>query len=62
MNATFDFLMLNTPKVSDCGFVVADELKLIPRGTFGGTVYELGFVQNGSLVTANTGDQGVGQN
>jgi hypothetical protein len=62
MNTTFDSLMLNPPKVSDCGFVAADELKLIPRGTFGGTVYELGFMQNGSLVTANTGDQGGGQN
>ena len=62
MNAGFDYLRLTTSKISDYGFVVADELELIPRGTFAGTIYELGFVRNGSVVAANTGDQGAGQN
>jgi hypothetical protein len=53
---------LNISKISDYGFVVADELELIPRGMFAGTIYELGFVRNGSVVAANTGDQGAGQN
>jgi hypothetical protein len=49
MNAGFDYLRLNTSKISDYGFVVADELELIPRGTFAGTIYELDFVRNGSV-------------
>ena len=36
--------------------------KLIPRGTFAGTVYELGLVENGQLVASDTGEQGAGQN
>jgi hypothetical protein len=36
MNTTVDYLEENISKIFECGFVVADELKLIPRGTFGG--------------------------
>jgi hypothetical protein len=39
-----------------------DELKLIPRGTFGGAVYDLGLLRDGQVVSADTGDQGGGQN
>jgi hypothetical protein len=62
MKPTFDFLKSNTPTTSDCGFVVAEGQKLIPRGTFAGTIYELGFLQDGRVVAADTGDQGGGQN
>jgi hypothetical protein len=36
--------------------------KLIPRGTFAGTIYQLGFVQNGQAVPSDTAEQGGGQN
>jgi hypothetical protein len=62
MNTTFDYLEQKISKISDRGFVVADELKLIPRGTFGGTIYQLGFLRDGKVINANTGDQGGGQN
>ena len=62
MNTTLNYLEQNISKISECGFVAADELKLIPRGTFGGTVYELGFLRDGRVISADTGDQGGGQN
>jgi hypothetical protein len=62
MKPTFDFLKLNTSTTSDCGSVAAEERKLILRGTFGGTIYQLGFLQDGRVVAADTGDQGGGQN
>jgi hypothetical protein len=62
MNTTVDYLEENISKIFECGFVVADELKLIPRGTFGETVYELGFLRDGKVISADTGDQGGGQN
>jgi len=62
MKPTFDFLKSNTSTTSDCGSVAAEERKLIPRGTFGGTIYQLGFLQDGRVVAADTGDQGGGQN
>ena len=62
MKAKSDFIKSKTSTTSDSGFVVAEEQKLIPRGTFGGTIYQLGFVQDGRFVAADTGDQGGGQN
>ena len=38
------------------------DLELIPRGTFAGTIYGFGLLDNGRLAPANTGDQGGGQN
>jgi hypothetical protein len=61
MKATSDFLISNTSTIPD-GFVVPKELKLIPRGTFGGTIYQLGFLQDGRVLATDTGDQGGGQN
>jgi len=62
MNTTFDYLEQNGSRISDRGFLVAGELELIARGTFGGTVYQLGFVRDGTVISADTGDQGGGQN
>ena len=62
MNTTLDYLEQNISKISECGYAVADEVKLIPRGTFGGTVYDLGFLRDGQVISADTGDQGGGQN
>ena len=62
MKAEPDLLKSKTSTTSDCGFVVAEEQKLIPRGTFGGTIYQLGFLQDGRFVAADSGDQGGGQN
>ena len=61
MKVKSDFLKSKT-STTDCGFGVAEEQKLIPRGTFGGTIYQLGFLQDGRIVAADTGDQGGGQN
>jgi hypothetical protein len=38
------------------------DLKLIPRGTFAGTIYGFGLLINGRLAPADTGEQGGGQN
>jgi hypothetical protein len=57
MKAKSDFLKSNTSITSD-----VEEQKLIPRGTFAGTIYQLGFLQDGRVVAADTGDQGGGQN
>ena len=38
------------------------EVKLIPRGSFAGTVYQLGLVKNGEVIACDTGEQGGGQN
>jgi hypothetical protein len=53
---------LRIARIFESGREVVDEVKLIPRGTFGGTIYEIGLVRNGHVVGANTGDQGGGQN
>ena len=38
------------------------EIKLIPRGSFAGTIYQPGLVKNGELLACDTGEQGGGQN
>jgi hypothetical protein len=38
------------------------DLELISRGTFAGTIYGFGLVDNGRPAAADTGDQGGGQN
>ena len=62
MNTEFDSLEPSISEVTENGFKGAEKAQWIPRGTFGGTVYELGLIRNGSLVSANTGEQGGGQN
>jgi hypothetical protein len=57
MKATSEFVKSKTSTTSDDA-----EQRLIPRGTFGGTIYQLGFLQDGRAVAADTGDQGGGQN
>jgi len=36
--------------------------KVIERGTFAGTIYQLGLLENDELVACDTGEQGGGQN
>ena len=62
MNTKFDSVKLSISRIADYGILRADELQLIPRGTFCGTLFELGLVRDGQLVSANTGDQGGAQN
>ncbi|MBV8481275.1 MAG: hypothetical protein JO077_00240 [Verrucomicrobia bacterium] len=38
------------------------EIRLIPRGSFAGTIYQLGLVRNGDVVACDSGEQGGGQN
>ena len=38
------------------------EIKLIPRGSFAGTIYQPGLVRNGELVACDSSEQGGGQN
>ena len=61
MNLKFDSLKLSLPG-ADYGVLRAEELQLIPRGTFAGTIYELGLIRDDRVVSANTGEQGGGQN
>ena len=37
-------------------------IKLVPRGTFAGTIYQVGLLEDGELVACDTGEQGGGQN
>jgi hypothetical protein len=62
MNTNFDSLQLSISGIAEYGVLRLDELKLIPRGTFGGAVYDLGLLRDGQVVSADTGDQGGGQN
>jgi hypothetical protein len=62
MNTNFDSLQLSISGIAEYGVLRVDELKLIPRGTFGGAVYDLGLLRDGQVVSADTGDQGGGQN
>jgi hypothetical protein len=52
---------LSITRISESGFEPLAEVKLIPRGAFAGTIYEVGLVRDGRVVIANTGDQGGGQ-
>jgi hypothetical protein len=62
MKTNLDDAKLDIVRILKSGYEVFAEVKLISRGTFAGTIYELGFVRNGCVVAANTGDQGGGQN
>jgi hypothetical protein len=62
MNIDVDYVKLNVARISEYGSEVVDELKLVPRGTFAGTIYQLGLVRNGQVVASDTGEQGGGQN
>jgi hypothetical protein len=62
MNTNFDSLQLSISGIAEYGLLRLDERQLIPRGTFGGAVYDLGLLRDGQVVSANTGDQGGGQN
>jgi len=61
MNIDLDYLRLNVARIPELEFEVVDGLKLIPRGTFAGTIYELGLVCNGYVAASDTGEQGGGQ-
>ena len=62
MNIDLDYAKLNVSIISEYEFDAADEAKLIPRGTFAGTLYQRGLVRNGQLVACNTAEQNGGQN
>jgi hypothetical protein len=62
MSSEVDYARVNIAKISEDGFAASEELKLIPRGTFGGTIYQLGIVRNGQVVASDTAEQGNGQN
>jgi hypothetical protein len=53
---------LNLAIIRVLGCEVVDELKVIPRGTFAGTLYELALANHTKIVASNTGEQGGGQN
>ena len=46
----------NDQKVDDV------EIKLVPEGTFGGTIEKPLLVEEGEVIPEDTGDQGGGQN
>jgi hypothetical protein len=62
MNNEVDYAKVNVARISEDGFAATKELKLIPRGTFAGTIYQLGLVHNGQAVASDTAEQGNGQN
>jgi hypothetical protein len=64
MNMNADYSELNVTSISSPELRTAKgvDLELIPRGTFAGTIYGFGLLDNGRLVSADTGEQGGGQN
>jgi hypothetical protein len=52
----------NLARIYLLGCEVVDEIKVIPRGTFAGTNYELALVNSDKVAASDTGDQGGGQN
>jgi hypothetical protein len=62
--------MINSLDVNNLSFAriylfgceVVDEVKVIPRGSFAGTIYELALANSDKVVASNTGEQGGGQN
>jgi hypothetical protein len=55
-------LTVTTLSTSELQTAEGVNLKLIPRGTFAGTIYGFGLLINGQLAPADTGEQGGGQN
>ena len=47
MNIDLNYTKLNLTTISENRFEVVDELTLIPRGSFAGTIYQLGLVRGG---------------
>jgi hypothetical protein len=64
MSMDRDYSELNVSTISSTELRTAKgvDLKLIPRGTFAGTIYGFGLFDNGRLTSADTGAQGGGQN
>lgn len=64
MNMNTDYSELNVTTISSMELRTAQgvDLELIPRGTFAGTIYSFGLLDNGLLTAADTGAQGGGQN
>lgn len=64
MNISTDYSELNVITISSMELRPPQgvDLELIPRGTFAGTVYGFGLLDNGQLTPADTGAQGGGQN
>ena len=62
MSIDLDYTKLDLVVISEYESVAVDGLKLIPRGTFAGTIYQVGVVRNGRPVAADTAEQGSGQN
>ena len=55
---------METSKISNINILKNDGLafKLIPIGTFAGTIERVALVRNGGILPSDTGDQGGGQN
>jgi hypothetical protein len=64
MNTNTDYTELNVTTISSMELRTGQgvDLELIPRGTFAGTIYGFGLLDNGRLTPADTGAQGGGQN
>jgi hypothetical protein len=62
MITSLDVNNLNFARIYLFGCEVVDEVKVIPRGTFAGTIYELALANSDKVVACNTGEQGGGQN
>jgi len=64
MNMNRNYSELNVTSISSTELQTAKgvDLELIPRGTFAGTIYGFGLLDNGRLTPADTGEQGGGQN
>ena len=55
MKTNFDNSKLNIARISESGFEVVGEVKMIPRGTFADTIYEVGLAHDGRIAE-NSGD------
>jgi hypothetical protein len=58
MNIDLNYTKLNLTTISENRFEVVDELTLMARGSFAGTIYQLGLVHGGRLVASDTSEQG----
>ena len=64
MSINTDYSELNVTTISSMELRTPQgvDFELIPRGTFAGTIYGFGLLDNGGLTSADTGAQGGGQN